>query len=174
MNYNFRQIIWLLVFAAIFGIVRNKLFSGGVELIGNWRDLSSGDGPIVPPSAEEGDPPFIAIDVAQMEHSLGKTIFIDARDPEEFVCATIPGSLNMPFEYLPEGDLKPYLDSVLGGAEKDLPLIVFCSGEECDLSLHLARNLQDEGYTGVMIFFGGATEWEKFELEIERSAECEE
>jgi len=72
MNFNIRQIIWLLIFAAIFGVVRNKFFAGGIELIGNWRDLSTGEGPIVPPTAEEGDPPFIAVDVAQMEHSLGK------------------------------------------------------------------------------------------------------
>jgi 3-mercaptopyruvate sulfurtransferase SseA len=62
-------------------------------------------------------------------------------------------------------------DSTLG-VGPDYPIIVFCSGEECDLSLHLARNMQAVGYTNVAIFFGGAREWEKFGFEVERRRQC--
>ena len=41
------------------------------------------------------------------------------------------------------------------------------------LSLHLARFFNDMGYTNVSIFFGGAREWENFDLEMERRPECE-
>jgi len=100
-------------------------------------------------------------------------IFIDARSPEEFACGTIPGAVNIPFDELPEGDLTPYFDSALAGAPRDTRLITFCSGEECDLSLHLARNLQAVGYTDLLIFFGGSREWEKNGLEMERRAKCD-
>ena len=163
----------LLVLAAVIGLGVNLVHPSKIPYIGAYRDLSSGEGPIVPPTAEEGDPPFIAIDVAQMEFAGGQALFVDARDPEEFLCGTIPGAINIPFEYLPDGDLHPYIDSALGGVGMDKRIITFCGGEECDLSLHLGRNLKQLGYTNVSIFFGGAREWEKFDLEMQRSPECE-
>ena len=174
MNSTSSQVIALLVIAAFLGVVRNLVPTNSIDFVGNWRTLSKGDGPIVPPTAEAGDPPFISIDVAQMEHSTEKTMFVDARDASEFECGTIPGSINIPFDYLPEENIDGYLDSALGGIDKDMGIIVFCSGEECDLSLHLARNMQYYGYTNLMIFFGGAREWEDYGLEMVRAVPCGE
>lgn len=161
----------LLLLSVVVSLGVNAVSSHRIDLIGEYRDLSNSDGPVVPPTAEPGDPPFIDVNVAQMEHAAGQALFIDARNLEEFECGTIPGSISIPFEALPEGDLAPYFDSVLA-APQDRMLIVFCSGEECDLSLHLARNLRLLGYTNIAIFFGGAREWEKFGLEIERRKQC--
>ncbi|MEW6412944.1 MAG: rhodanese-like domain-containing protein [Candidatus Zixiibacteriota bacterium] len=168
-----RQIVVLLALSIVLGVGVNLISPKGIDFIGNYRSLSSGDGPIVPPAAEPGDPPFIAVDVAEMEYSNHEVTFIDSRDPAEFECGTIPGSVNIPFEYLPEENIGAYIDSALGGSPKDRPYIIFCSGEECDLSLHLARNMQALGYSRTSIFFGGAREWEKFGLEMERRAPCE-
>lgn len=166
------QFILLLAISAAVSIGVNAVSPNGIDLIGKYRDLSTSEGPIVPPTAEPNDPPFIDINVAQMEHAAGQAMFIDARNPEEFECGTIPGAKNVPFEMLPEGDLGVYFDSVLA-VPKDHPLIVFCSGEECDLSLHLGRNLKMLEYTNIMIFFGGAREWQKFGLDVERRKQCE-
>ena len=168
----FRQAFVLLFFSAVIGLGVNYFHPKAIPYIGEYRELSSGEGPIVPPSAVAGDPPFIAIDVAQMEHQMGGALFVDARDSGEFNCGTIPGSVNLPFDYLPEENLAGHIDSLLGRVSKEMPLIVFCSGEECDLSLHLSRNLQALGYSRVSIFFGGAREWEKFGLEVERRSQC--
>jgi len=167
-----KQFIGLLVVAAVLGLGINLFSPNGIPLIGEYRVLSSGDGPIVPPSAQPGDPPFIDISQAQLEYQLGISVFVDARDSEEYVCGTIPGAINIPFEYLPEGDLGKYFDSALSESSHGKTLVVFCSGEECDLSLHLGRNLQSYGYNNVLVFFGGSREWEKFGLEVERRAEC--
>lgn len=169
-----KQIIVITLLSVVLGLGVNLFSPNKIPYIGHYRELSNGDGPIIPPSAEEGDPPFIAIDVAQMEFEIGKAVFVDARDHEEFVCGTIPGAINIPFEYLPEDNVEQYLDSCLNHISKDSPIIVFCSGEECDLSLHLARNLQYYGYSNLSIFFGGAREWEKFGLKMERREKCEE
>lgn len=169
----FRQIIVILILSTVLGVITNLVSPNRIPFFGNYRSLSAGDGPIVPPGAEAGDPPFIAVDVAEMEFSNHDTKFIDSRDPAEFECGTIPGSFNIPFEYLPEDNLPGYIDSVLGGLPKGHPFIIFCSGEECDLSLHLARNMQEIGYTNLSIFFGGYREWEKFGLDVERRRECE-
>jgi len=167
-----RQAIVLLLYAVVLGLGVNYFSPHKIPYIGEYRDLSSTAGPIVPPSAQAGDPPFIAVDVAQMEHQMGGTLFVDARDSTEFNCGTIPGSLNLPFDYLPEQNLGTFIDSALGHVDKQHPIIVFCSGEECDLSLQLARNLQALGYAHLSIFFGGAREWEKMGLEVERRTKC--
>lgn len=166
------QVFILLLLSVVVSFGINLISPNKIDLVGNYRDLSNGDGPIIPPSAEPGDPPFIDVNTAQMEHATGGVLWIDARSPEEFECGTIPESINVPFEYLPEGDLDPFFDSVLA-VPKDHPIIIFCSGEECDLSLHMARNLQALGYTRPAIFFGGAREWERFGMELERRKQCE-
>jgi len=168
----FKQILYVSLLSIVLGLGVNLVAPDAIPYIGNYRDLSSGDGPIVPPEAQAGDPPFIAVDLAELEYSTGQAIFIDTRDSEEYECGTIPGSICIPFEYLPEHDLDQYLDSALAKAPRDTLFILFCSGEECDLSLHLARNMQDIGYTNMAIFFGGSREWEKHGLEIERRREC--
>ncbi|MBD3403019.1 hypothetical protein GF420_08990 [candidate division GN15 bacterium] len=167
-----KQALLLLALAVILGLGVNLVSPNAVDYIGKYRDISSGDGPIVPPTAMEGDPAFIDVNVAQMEHAAGQAIFVDAREEYEFHCGTIPGSVNLPFEYLPDENFAGYIDSALGYPDKDTPIIVFCSGEECDLSLHLARNLQDLGYTNPAIFFGGAREWQNMGFEMEVSPEC--
>lgn len=167
-----RQLIIILMLSVIFGLGVNLVSPNAIPYVGEWRELSKGDGPVIPPEAAEGDPSFIGIDVAHVEFTGGDVIFVDSRDPSEFECGTIPGSVNIPFEMLPEGDLEPYFDSAFGGAPKDTRIITFCSGEECDLSLHLARNLQYVGYDNVMIFFGGSREWENNDLVMERRVEC--
>jgi rhodanese-related sulfurtransferase len=172
MNTTVKQSLILLVLAAALGLVVNLVSPNRIDYIGKFRDLHTGSAPIVPPSAAPGDPPFIDVNEAQMEHATSKTLFIDARNPEDFDCGTIPGAINIPFEQLPEGDLGKYFDSTLHGISKNYPIIVFCSGEECDMSTQLARNMQRVGYTNLAIFFGGAREWEKFGLGMERRKQC--
>lgn len=168
----FRQTIILIILSAIIGITANYISPKGIELIGKYREISSGNEPIIPPNAEEGDPSFIALDLAELEFNRGEALFVDCREFEEFECGTIPGAINIPFDYLPDENLEQYLDSTLGFIAKDQRIITFCSGDECDLSLHLARNLKAFDYTNIFIFFGGAREWENFGLEVERRTDC--
>ena len=167
-----RQIIILLIISALLGLLVNTISPNGIELIGKYRDISSGNEPIIPPNAEEGDPAFIALSLAELEFNLGEVLFIDCREFEEFKCGTIPGSINIPFDYLPDENLELYIDSALGSVTKDNKIITFCSGDECDQSLHLARNLQAFGYKNVFIFFGGSREWENYGLELEGRQDC--
>ena len=167
-----KQVVTILVLAAILSLGVNLFSPSKIAYVGQYRSISTGNDPIVPPAVAPGDPPFIAIDVAHLEFNTQSALFVDAREPEEFACSTIPGSINIPFDYLPEDNLGQYFDSALGGISKDHPIITFCSGEECDVSLHLARNLQAFGYTNVSIFFGGSREWEKSGLAMERRADC--
>lgn len=169
----FRQATILILTSIILGLGINIFSPNAISYIGKYRNTSGGDKPMIPPTAELSDPPFIAIDIAEMEYTFKNALFIDARSFEEFACGTIPGSINIPFEYLPETGSQFYIDSSLSFISKDYPIIVFCSGDECDLSLQLARFLQDIGYSNIKIFYGGAREWEYSGLEVERRLDCE-
>ncbi len=169
-----RQLIVLLIISVILGFIVNAISPNGIDLIGKYREISSGNEPVIPPNAEEGDPAFIALDLAELEFNSGNALFLDCREFEEFECGTIPGAINIPFDYLPDENLEQYIDSGLGFVAKDQQIITFCSGDECDLSLHMARNLQAFGYTNVSIFFGGSREWDNFGLEFERRQDCGE
>jgi rhodanese-related sulfurtransferase len=169
-----RQFLVLAVVATALALVVNVVSPNRIPLVGDYYEIQVRDGMIVPPSAEPGDPPFIAVDRAQAEYTMGTALFVDSRDKSEFDCGTIPGSVNIPFDYLPDNNLREYIDSALGGVAPDKTIITFCSGEECDLSLHLARNLQAMGYSDVLIFFGGSREWEELGFEMERRVNCDE
>jgi rhodanese-related sulfurtransferase len=151
----------------------NLFLPNKIDVIGKYRDLSNGSKVIIPPEADPNDPPFIGLNEAQMEHAAGNVLFVDSRPVEEFECGTIPGAINVPFDSLPEGDLNPYFDSLLK-VPKNYHIITFCSGEECELSLHLARNLKLLEYTNLAIFFGGSREWEAFGLVMQRRKQCGE
>lgn len=168
----FKQFLILVALSVVLALGVNLLSPNAIPLVGEYRSVSSGGEPVVPPTAEVGDPPFIDVGRARLEFDLSTAIFLDARAYEEFECGTIPGSINVPFEYLPEGDLTQYLDSAFNGAAFDQAMVIFCSGEECDLSLHMGRFLQTSSYTNTMIFFGGAREWELAGFDVERRVEC--
>ena len=169
-----KQAVYILIISAVIGLGLNLVRADRIPYFGQWRDLHTGDGSITPPEPEPGDAPFVTIDRAQLDFNSGSTVFIDAREPEEFECGTIPGAVSIPFDYLPETDLNPYFDSALSNLPKDRRFVIFCSGDECDLSIHLARNMQAVGYTDLAVFFGGSREWERFGLPMERRQECGE
>jgi len=168
-----RQMFYLGLASVLLSLLVNLISPNKIPLIGQYYAFEVVDGVIVPPAATPGDPPFIAVDRAQAEFALGEALFVDARDTGEYDCGTIPGAVNLPFEEMPGDDLASYVDSVFGGAPMDRTLITFCAGEECDLSLHRARNLKALGYRNVLIFFGGAREWDDMGFEIQRGVQCE-
>lgn len=176
MKKALRQALILLIVSAVATTALNLVSPNAIPWVGDYPEIDlDRSQPVVPPQADEGDPPYIPWDVAKMDHQAG-ALFVDARSPYEYECGTIPGSINVPFDYLPDTeDLGPFFDSALGGVANDHRIVVFCSGEECDLSVHLARNLQSFGYTNVAIFYGGSREWKRFGGDMEvRDPDCGE
>ena len=80
-------------------------------------------------------------------------LFVDAREPAFFSEGHIPRAINLPREeILQSGSL-----AVL--ADKSRPLVVYCSGVDCDDSKLVARGLLGLGYTKVAVYPGGWEEW---------------
>jgi rhodanese-related sulfurtransferase len=92
-------------------------------------------------------------------------IFIDARDEADFLVGHITNSINIPFEDFDNHKQKLELLS------KEKPMVIYCAGTDCDLSILLGNLLFEQGYKQVYIFFGGWNEWLIAKYPVENSSE---
>ena len=158
---------FLLAAAVAVGLLANAVNPNGIGLVGNYPKIEYGaDSVIIPPSAEAGDPPFITLKQAYGKFHDPGTIFLDAREPEDYQVGHIKGAINLPFDWFDDHwpDVEPLLD-------KDTEIVVYCSGTECESSLYEARYLQELGYTRLYIFFGGSAEWESNDFPMDVNKE---
>lgn len=86
----------------------------------------------------------------------GRTLFIDARKPEEYGELHIDGAVNLPPEKLEEKD-NPAVNSIA----KERRIVVYCGEVNCDLALKVAEKLQSAGFTQVAAFLGGFRAWDE-------------
>jgi len=149
------QIIVILVISAIIGISINEIRSEGIALIGNWPSRTAeGDEPVIPPSAQLGDPPFITLDDAVTMYQSSRVTFIDARDPVDYEYGHIGRAINIPFDYLDEE-----WDKVIAELDRTDQYVIYCGGTECESSLQMGRYFYELGFENVFVFYGGWHEW---------------
>lgn len=90
-------------------------------------------------------------------------IVLDARKTPEFHEGHIPGAMS-----LPVGEFDKHIASVSALLTPAQPIMVYCSGHECDESLELGGILIRSGFTNVTLFAGGMTSWKKAGYRVER------
>lgn len=106
---------------------------------------------------DQGPAKAKAISYAQVKKLLTDptVMVIDARNEHEFAEGHLPKARNifaMEFEqYIPE----------LIGMNKDIRIIVYCGGGQCELSHELSNNLIGLGFKKVYIYLGGWDDWKK-------------
>lgn len=164
MKTRLRQTLIIIVLSVVVSLAVNTLSNHGIPLVSEWPSISGSDSISIPPSATEGDPPFISLDEAVAKFQSPDVLFIDARDPEDYEYGHIAGSISLPYDYLEE-----YWDKVSPGIPRNQDIVIYCSGTECESSLFLGRELAFQGYKNVHIFYGGWREWERSDLPIEKS-----
>jgi rhodanese-related sulfurtransferase len=107
--------------------------------------------PPPPPVASAGA--FITLEQAKQLWQTGAGIFLDAREPADFAAGHIGNALNLPAQSFPKhfAELAPLLTGS--------PLILYCDGQDCDLSHRLAESLRQQGHTNLHILPNGWTVW---------------
>jgi len=84
----------------------------------------------------------------------GTHVIFDARPEADYKAAHLPGAVSMPFQVVEEA---------LVGAQALLtpaqPIVTYCSGEDCDESFLLTLYLKQQGFTNVVLFAGGFSQW---------------
>jgi len=160
------QIVAILAISTGLALLVNAARPGGISLIGRWpTHMSDKDGPVQPPSAQEGDPPFITLEEAATKYQSPDVIFIDARSTEDYAYGHISRAINIPFDYL-DARLEASIDSL----DRRNGYVVYCGGDECETSLFLGRYMTGLGFPNVSIFFGGWREWETNGLPVTKPA----
>ena len=130
--------------------------------MGAWSPKILEGGVIAPPSYDQTvDAPVVNLSEAMAAFNSGQAIFLDARKKADYEAGHIQGALRC---FLEEYDVDFPL--VRDQLPKEALIVTYCDGDECELSLFLARNMLQEGYTSVKIFFGGWKEWTKAVLPV--------
>jgi rhodanese-related sulfurtransferase len=106
---------------------------------------------------DQGPAKAKAVNYVQVKKLLAdpSVMVIDARNEHEFAEGHLPKARNifaMEFQqYIPE----------LIGMNKDIRIIVYCGGGQCELSHELSNNLIGLGFKKVYIYLGGWDDWKQ-------------
>ena len=106
------------------------------------------------------------IEQVKLFHDAGAALFVDAREEDEYLEGHIKGALLMPFD-VASGDPAMLENLDTGGR----PIVVYCGGGACELSMSLAWELIYAGHERVMVYMGGYGEWEEAGYPIQKGGE---
>jgi rhodanese-related sulfurtransferase len=92
-------------------------------------------------------------------------LLVDGRSESAYHKGHIPGALNIPYiqhDY--------FSRQLLGDVARETPIIVYCSGKNCNTSVELAKSLSRKyGFVNVQVFEGGWEEWVKGKNPVQTS-----
>lgn len=112
------------------------------------------DGTKLPDVPQVDRPIQIGVAAARQFFDRSAAVFVDARDRDEYTAGHVPGALSLPYdEVVSEPERLQRLDA--GGK----PIIVYCGGGACELSIRLAEELIVAGQKRVLVYMGGLPEW---------------
>ena len=80
---------------------------------------------------------------------------VDARQPSQFSEDHIIGSLNLSADRVEAS----VTDRVSAGLRSDVPIVVYCSTDECNAAARVAQRLSWEGMRDVRVLRGGLAKW---------------
>ena len=89
---------------------------------------------------------------------------IDAREPGEYAAGRIAGAINIP----PGEFFGKVPDVVNQRLSRDLPVVVYCGGGNCDASKLVAMRLKDMGFAQTYVYEDGFTGWTKAGEAVEK------
>ena len=96
----------------------------------------------------------IQISRVKQFYDAGAATIVDARDAPEYADGHIPGAINLPYdEVVTDPERLEQFDP------KGKPIIVYCGGGTCELSMNLGFALVNAGKKKVLVFMGGWPEW---------------
>ena len=108
------------------------------------------------------EPQYIDTECLSYMIDRGICIVVDARDSSEYDSGHIAGAINIPFDYYEE------YDEQISSLDFETPVVTYCSGGECSLSLDLADVLfEDKAFENVFVFEGGLPAWKDAGYSVE-------
>jgi rhodanese-related sulfurtransferase len=148
MKRSLLQSIGIIIISGALGIGVNAFRAEGIPLMERWQEKVLNE-------QLTGGLPAVSLKQVKEAHRSGNVLFVDARDPEFFEQAHIPGAVS-----LPVGEF----DSVFPRLEKQIRsaprVITYCDSASCEMSVELTEKLLLAGLEYVEIFTGGILQWQ--------------
>jgi len=160
-----RDAFLIAVIASAFGLAVNagrlSASKGGLPLGTPWPDNRKIVALETPPSYQIGDS-LLSLEDAYTLYLKKDVIFIDAREQGDYHSGHVKGAINLPFEEWDAhwAEVEPQLS-------KEIEIVAYCGGLDCELSLFMTRELKQLGYEKSYIFFGGWQKWQDAGLPVE-------
>ena len=154
----------LAAFAAscVLGILTNSLRRAPLPMVYEnpeariLRSVSSGSEPIF------REPEILEFQATLQAWKDSAALFVDARESAFFEEGHIPRAINLPHEEI----LRAKTIGAL--ADKSQPLIVYCSGGDCEDSKIVAKGLLALGHSKISVYAGGWEEWSALGSPVEK------
>ena len=148
-----KQIVIIFSLAVCLGLLRFFfLNTQEFTLIKQERVIEEINSYLIP--TDISGPMMVNLEFSKYYFDAGSAVFIDARDPEDYVSGHIRDAINIPYDYYED------YEDVMDGLDDDGIYIIYCSGEECSLSIDLADYLYtDKLIDKLLIFEGGWPQW---------------
>ena len=116
--------------------------------------------PFITPSKAElyakKEIPTLTLEETKEKLDQGGIIVLDAREAGDYELKHIKGALSLPVSHF--GLYYPKMKKLM---PKEAEIVVYCAGEECGASLHLAEELISLQYKNIQVFLGGWVVWNK-------------
>lgn len=107
------------------------------------------------PDIPESDVPIdVSLAKAKEFYDRGGLLVLDARDMDEYVDGHIKGALDAPYDDK-VGDIQWLMDT----AKDPRPILCYCNGGDCELSLDLGTEITRTGHKRVLILTDGYPGW---------------
>ncbi|MBC8256202.1 MAG: DoxX family membrane protein [Candidatus Marinimicrobia bacterium] len=153
-----KQIIFIFSLAIVLGFIRFSILDDPeFTLIKKERILETINSFSVP--EDMISPMAINLEFAQHLFNENMAVFVDARDSEDYNSGHIENAVNIPFDYYED-----YEDAI-NEMDDTFTHVIYCSGEDCSLSMDLADYFFNElAFEKVLIFEGGWPQWRDAEL----------
>ncbi|MBI5896744.1 MAG: rhodanese-like domain-containing protein [Desulfobacterales bacterium] len=116
------------------------------------------------PPSDLSDEPYkvIALDAAMHMFTSGEAIFADARPIVAYEAGHIHNAL-----HLEPGAVEEWAEKLIANYAPDQPIIAYCEGEQCRLSLELAERLTWLPYEKVLYLVDGWGQWKRHGLPVD-------
>jgi rhodanese-related sulfurtransferase len=110
-----------------------------------------------------GRPVQIEIGALKQYYDAEAALIIDAREAADYDDGHISGAMNIPYD-IALNDPQALERLEAGG----MPIITYCGGGTCEVSLTLAEELIMAGHSPVAVYIGGFSEWEEAGYPVDR------
>ncbi|MBX9737931.1 MAG: rhodanese-like domain-containing protein [Phycisphaerales bacterium] len=130
--------------------------------------------PITPapaPVADAGGQTMLSTDAAVALFNDLQTQFVDAREPDEFGVGRIPSAVSLPVSAFNGQNAEATEIKINMYLRRDLNVVVYCGGGQCDASKLVAKNLQARAFSKVAVYHDGMTGWTAAGLPTESGPE---